>query len=98
MGKIWCWSKIQNGEGTTIRHKYYHKDAEKTVIELDIGSPLWRTYSSKRILPSWTGQWRVEIIDAENNVLRTLSFTIGETPKEGIESEDLSAAEEGDDS
>ncbi len=78
VGKIWCWSKIKDGQGTSIMHIYYYGEKEKAIVKLDIGSPMFRTYSSKRILPSWTGKWRVDITDADCNVLQSLDFTIGE--------------------
>lgn len=78
VGKVWCWSKIKNGKGATIRHIYYYKGEKKATVELTIGSPLWRTYSSKRILSSWTGPWRVDIVDEDGQVLKSLEFTIVE--------------------
>jgi hypothetical protein len=86
VGKIWCWSKIKGGEGETIKHVYYHGDKEMAVVELQIRSALFRTYSSKRILPDWVGPWRVDIVDADGQVLKSLSFTIGETEPEVEES------------
>lgn len=81
VGKVWCWSKIKDGKGATITHIYYYEDEQKAAVKLDVGSPLWRTYSSKRILPSWTGGWRVDIVGPEEDVLRSLEFTIGERPE-----------------
>jgi hypothetical protein len=78
VGKVWCWSKIKDGEGTKIKHVYYYDGEEKAVIELSIGSATWRTYSSKRILSSWTGQWSVDIVGEDGAVLKSLEFTIGE--------------------
>jgi hypothetical protein len=39
---------------------------------------MWRTRSSKRILSSWTGSWRVDIVGEDDVVLKSLDFTIGE--------------------
>ncbi len=33
------------------------------------------------MLPIWTGQWTVDIVDAEGTVLKTVEFTIGEEPE-----------------
>lgn len=85
IGKVWCWSKIKGGEGTTITHAYYYQGEEKALIELRIGSPLWRTYSNKKILSSWTGEWRVDIIDENGEVLKSLDFTIGEQSDTSLE-------------
>jgi len=78
VGKVWCWSKIKDGKGAKIKHAYYYEGEQKAVVELAIGAPLWRTYSSKRILSSWTGRWRVDILDEEGQVLKSLEFTIVE--------------------
>ena len=78
VGKVWCWSKIKDGKGETIKHIYYYEGEEKAVVELSIGSPMWRTRSSKRILSSWTGNWRVDIVGEDDVVLKSLAFTIGE--------------------
>ena len=78
VGKVWCWSKIKDGQDTTIRHIYYYEGEEKAVVRLAIRSPLFRTYSSKRILSIWTGSWRVDIVDADGNVMESVAFTIGE--------------------
>jgi len=78
VGTVWCWSKIKDGQGTTIKHVYYYENVEKGAVELTVGSPLWRTYSSKQVPSNWTGQWRVDIVDAYGNVLKSLDFVIGE--------------------
>ena len=85
VGKVWCWSKIKDGQETTIKHVYYYEGEEKAVVNLEIRSPLFRTYSSKRILPSWTGSWCVDIINADGDVMQSLDFTIGEEARTGEE-------------
>ncbi len=78
VGIVWCWSKIKDGKGATIRHIYYYEGEEKAVVELSIGSPMWRTRSSKRILSSWTGNWRVDIVGEDDVTLKSLTFRIGQ--------------------
>jgi len=78
VGKVYCYSKILNGEGTSILHRWYYNETVIADVPLAIGSPRFRTYSYKTILPDQTGQWKVEIISEEEDVLKTLDFTIGE--------------------
>jgi hypothetical protein len=94
IGKIWCWSKIADGKGTTIQHVYYYGDEKKAAVALSIGSPLWRTYSSKKILPDWTGTWRVDIVAEDGAVLKSLDFTVGEKPEAETQPEEPAAPEE----
>lgn len=77
VGNVFCYTHIEGAEDTTqIAHAWYYKDEEKARIELDVRSNDWRTWSSKAILQSWTGPWRVMIEDADGNVLATKSFVV----------------------
>lgn len=76
-GKLFCFSRIVGAEKETrITHVWYYQDDELARVELPIGSADWRTYSSKRFLPQWAGQWRVAILDENGNPLKSLSFVL----------------------
>ena len=76
IGTLYCFTKLTDipSEGT-IYHIWYHGNKEMAKVELSISPPQWRTYSSKIILPSWKGDWKVEIVSG-NHILKTLAFTI----------------------
>jgi hypothetical protein len=77
VGHVYTFTKIVGAtEPTTIAHVYYYNGKEMARIELKIGGSPWRTWSSKTILPEWKGEWKVEIVDGEGNVLKTGSFKI----------------------
>jgi hypothetical protein len=76
IGKVYCFTQLTEipSEGT-IYHIWFHGTREMAKVELSISPPQWRTYSSKIILPSWKGSWRVEIVYGDY-VLKTLAFAI----------------------
>ena len=77
VGKVYCFSHISNIESPTqIKHVWIYDNIERARVALEVQPPSWRTYSSKRILPSDTGRWRVDILDQDGNVLKTLGFDI----------------------
>jgi hypothetical protein len=76
VGRVYCYSKIINGGGTTITHKWYYNEKEVAAVPLDIRSPSFRTYSYKTILPQFKGNWKVEIVAEEGHIIKTLEFTI----------------------
>lgn len=77
VGRVFCFTKIKGATDTTkISQVWYYKGQEKARVELDVRSDNWRTWSSKTILESWTGPWRVMVVDAKGNVLATKSFRI----------------------
>ena len=78
VGRLYCWTRIDGAEeATTVHHVWFHGDEERADLELRVGASSWRTWSNKAIPLQWTGEWRVEVRDAEGNVLETIRFTVG---------------------
>ena len=76
VGTVACWTRVTGAEWSEIRHIWIHGEMEFPVTLSVNGSP-WRTWSTKTIPPEWAGDWRVEIRDAQGNLLDTRSFTVG---------------------
>ena len=82
VGKVYCFTKITGAsKPVTISHVWYFNDREKTRTDLDIKSKDWRTWSSKKILKGWIGNWRVDVVSSEGVVLASKQFTITESPE-----------------
>jgi|GEM_PF-470553 len=85
---VYLWCKVTGAtDSTSIKVAWSHGDMEMATVELPVKSAFWRTWSSKRILPEWTGDWTVRVLDAAGNGLKELTFTIApasepETPTE----------------
>jgi hypothetical protein len=74
---VYCFTKISGaGEDASVTHIWYYGDREMARVELAVGGSPWRTWSSKKILPEWQGDWRVDIVSAADSVLRSGSFVI----------------------
>ena len=75
--KIYFFTHVKGAlDPTVIYHRWYYKNNLMAEVELPIKSNSWRTYSSKRIIYEWVGNWSVEAVDSEGNVLKTLTFEI----------------------
>ncbi len=75
--KLYCYSKIESSVETEIRHIWSFNNNVVAETPLRIGvSAGWRTNSSKNIPPTDKGNWKVEIVDTNNNVLKTLQFVV----------------------
>ena len=74
-GTLYCFTRIVGAEGeTAVYHLWYYGEELMSRVELTVKSPNWRTWSSKKLLEDWPGAWRVEIQDAQGNLLEKLSF------------------------
>ncbi|MFA5517517.1 MAG: DUF2914 domain-containing protein, partial [Desulfuromonadales bacterium] len=75
--KIYCFTRLVGAEeDTTVTHVWYYGGEEMSRMTLPVRSSDWRTWSSKNILPEWTGDWRVEVLSAEGKLLMTLPFVL----------------------
>ena len=77
VGKLYCFTKITGAESPThITHVWYFDGTERARVDLAVNSVSWRTYSSKIIQQHEQGAWRVDILDAEGDVLKSLEFQV----------------------
>lgn len=75
--KLYAFTRVEGATvETQIKHLWFYNDRLMAEVSLPVRSANWRTYSSKRILPQWKGQWRVDITTAEGLLLKSLHFTI----------------------
>jgi hypothetical protein len=76
--KVYLWCQVTGAADTTvIKHVWSYEGKEMATVELPVKSAAWRTWSYKTILPEWTGNWEVKVLDAEGDVLKAVSFTVG---------------------
>ena len=76
-GQIFCLTRVINAAApTTVTHVWYHEGKTMAKVDLNVGSADWRTWSSKRLLPTWTGNWEVKVLDANGMVLGSRGFVV----------------------
>ncbi|RMF84018.1 MAG: DUF2914 domain-containing protein [Nitrospinota bacterium] len=74
VGRVYAWTLVQGAEQpTTITHVWYVDEKKVAEVQLPIRYKRHRTWSSKKI---WPGEWRVEVLDAEGNLLAMGTFTV----------------------
>ncbi len=75
--QVYCFTKITGSVGeTSIYHVWYHNNVEMARVELSVKEIIWRTWSSKRIIMEWEGDWRVEVESAAGELLNVKEFII----------------------
>src|SRR6185369_2887091 len=73
---LYCFTRLvaPEGAGENIRHLWYKGDEKVAEFTLPVKGQKWRTYSKKRILKGWAGEWRVEVVDESGKLLKTVKF------------------------
>lgn len=76
-GKLYCFTRIIGAHGEThVTHVWFYDEQEMARVTLPVQSADWRTYSSKRFLPQWAGEWSVVIEDEQGRSLAEVSFRL----------------------
>lgn len=75
---LYCFTRTVNDsdEETTIRHVWYHNGEQVRESELPVKGRKWRTYSRRDIDKGSVGNWRVDALDSEGNLLKSVEFRI----------------------
>lgn len=81
VGALYYFTEIVGARTPTqITHAWYYDGQKIAEIPLGIETAHWRTWSRKRILPTWIGSWEVEAVDPDGNVLSSQTFDVRRTP------------------
>jgi hypothetical protein len=77
VGKISCYTSFEGLPDTTYTlHKWYRRDDLVTSKRLTLKPPSWATYSSIQLREADKGAWRVEIFNADDQLIETLRFSV----------------------
>ncbi len=78
-GEVFCYSNFDPViEKTFIFHKWYKKDKLIFTMKLTLSPPKWSTFSRIQIRNADKGPWRVELLDANEVLLKTLRFSMAD--------------------
>lgn len=77
IGRVSCFTAFDPvPRKSVIQHQWYFRDQLITNKRLHLRPPKWATYSSIQPRQADIGPWRVDVVDPEGNVMRTLRFSI----------------------
>jgi hypothetical protein len=69
------YTELHGLSGQQVRYRWEREGRVESENTMLVGTSWrWRAYSRKEILPGQTGQWRVQLMDAEDRVLAEASF------------------------
>lgn len=77
VGRLYCFTRIAGAAADSqITHVWLKDGQEMARVELTVRSNDWRTWSSKAIMPEWTGAWQVDVLAGDGTLLKSLPFTV----------------------
>jgi hypothetical protein len=78
--RIYFFSELRGLAGKNVIHRWEHNGKVMHDQPFDVGSARWRVFSSKTLDPSWTGEWKVSVMDGDSTLsVSTFSYNAAET-------------------
>jgi hypothetical protein len=73
---LYCFTRLtsETGEETFIKHVWYSDGAKVAEYQLPVKGEKWRTYSKKAVEKGLSGVWRVDALDSEGKLLKSVQF------------------------
>jgi hypothetical protein len=79
--RIFFYTDLRNLSGTTVTHRWQLAGEVMAEVPFEVGSDRWRVWSSKRLKSEWTGDWTVAVVQGDDEVLASETFTLQPKPQ-----------------
>jgi hypothetical protein len=73
--RILFFTELRDLAGQTVTHRWEHGDKVVSEVPLQVGAARWRTFSSKTLNPSMSGEWKASVLDASGQTLAVATFS-----------------------
>ena len=73
--KIYFFTDLRGLTGQTVAHRWIFEGQMIAEVSFEVRGPRWRVWSSKDLLDKWIGDWTVEIVNSDGEVIAAESFT-----------------------
>ncbi|WLD56986.1 DUF2914 domain-containing protein [Salinispirillum sp. LH 10-3-1] len=71
LGSVYLFTDLRDFTGQRVLHRWMYNERVESEVGFNVGGPRWRTWSSKTIPASQSGEWRVDIIDGEGFIVES---------------------------
>lgn len=78
--RVYFFTELRGLEGRAVTHRWMHDGNVEATVDFEVGGPRWRVWSSKDLLPQWTGAWTVVVVDDTGERLGLETFIYAEQP------------------
>jgi len=67
-------TELQDMSGQTVTHQWTHQDKVMFEKTFEVKADRWRVWTSKTLIPAWSGTWTVNVLDKDRTLLASKSF------------------------
>ncbi|MCP4983372.1 MAG: DUF2914 domain-containing protein [Gammaproteobacteria bacterium] len=67
-------TELSDLDGHNVTHQWNFNDQVMFEKTFEVKGDRWRVWTSKTLIPSWTGSWTVNVLDDDRMLLSSKSF------------------------
>ncbi len=67
--KVIYYTELRDMAGQTATHRWEYNGKVMAEVKFNIKGARWRVWSSKSLVPGWTGEWKVSVLNGANEVI-----------------------------
>ena len=67
-------TELQDMSGQIVTHQWTHHDKVMFEKTFEVKADRWRVWTSKTLIPAWSGIWTVNVLDNNRELLASKSF------------------------
>ena len=67
-------TELNGLSGQNITHQWTYNDKVMFEKTFEVKAQRWRVWTSKTLIPSWTGSWAVNVLDEDRTILASNTF------------------------
>ena len=71
---ITFFTELNDLSGHTVTHQWTHNNKVMFEKSFEVKAQRWRVWTSKTLIPNWSGTWTVNVLDAEQTLLASKSL------------------------
>lgn len=100
---VYYFTELRDMSGQTATHRWEHDGKVMAEVAFQVNGPRWRVWSKKTLVPGWTGQWTVSVLNGAGEVISedVLEYTEAESATEAQAADtgetDMEGTDGGDD-
>lgn len=67
-------TELNGMSGETVTHQWMFDDKVMFEKSFEVSADRWRVWTSKTLLPDWTGTWTVKVLNEDGSLLERKTF------------------------
>jgi hypothetical protein len=67
-------TELNDLTGQTVTHQWTHNDKVMFEKSFEVKAERWRVWTSKTLIPAWTGTWTVNVLGNDRTLIASKSF------------------------